>query len=94
MSPIECAKIAIVSFLDAVFPAGVIRYYLLTKSRHYEPELWLVPCLLSPKGIALDVGANRGIWSIQFAIYSDHVHAFEPNLICLSATRCWATLGP
>src|SRR5688572_1283849 len=78
------AKRVTSTMLDSACPGLLTRYYLYTKSRHFEPEMWLVPSLISRKGVALDVGANAGHWSLQLARYSRHVHAFEPNPICLS----------
>ena len=56
---------------------------LMLKNHHLEPEIWIVPRLLGDGGTAVDVGANAGVWSMQFARYASAVHAFEPNPICL-----------
>jgi FkbM family methyltransferase len=68
---------------NAIAPSAWITYSLVTQNHNLEPELWLVPKLLSFDGVAVDVGANAGIWSLQFARFTRHVHAFEPNPICL-----------
>lgn len=47
--------------------------------KHGEPELRLVPFLTIPERAALDVGANRGIWTHVLARYAEPVFAFEPN---------------
>lgn len=44
-----------------------------------EPELKLAQCLCSPSELAIDVGANRGIYAYLFAKYSDGVIAVEPH---------------
>jgi FkbM family methyltransferase len=72
-------------YLGRRYPAAMMRYYLYTKSRHYEPELWIAPSLLRRRGVAIDVGANQGIWTLQLARFAKHVHAFEPNPACFRA---------
>ena len=44
-----------------------------------EPELRLVPFLALPDRLALDIGANRGIWTHVLAPRVGQVIAFEPN---------------
>ncbi|MGE3303203.1 MAG: FkbM family methyltransferase [Hyphomonadaceae bacterium] len=44
-----------------------------------EPELRLAPFLLDPARAALDIGANRGVWSHVLARHCPRVFAFEPN---------------
>ena len=84
MSPLAKTKHAIGMLLGRVYPRGLIFYHLRTQSRNCEPELWLVPKLLGHGGVAVDIGANEGYWSLQLARYARHVHAFEPNPICLA----------
>jgi FkbM family methyltransferase len=64
-------------------PSIWLKFLLLSKNHNLEPELWLVPRLLGEGGLAIDIGANAGIWSLQFARFTKRVHAFEPNPICL-----------
>jgi FkbM family methyltransferase len=64
-------------------PSLWIRLALLTRNHNLEPELWCVPLLLGDHKVAIDVGANEGIWSLQLARYATDVHAFEPNPICV-----------
>lgn len=43
-------------------------------------EPWLIDCLPTPgPGIALDVGANVGAWTIELSRRCSEVHSFEPN---------------
>lgn len=43
-------------------------------------EPWLTDCLpQSGTGLALDIGANEGAWTIALAHRCYEVHAFEPN---------------
>jgi FkbM family methyltransferase len=44
-----------------------------------EPELQLAPHLTDPDRLALDIGANRGIWTHVLARHARKVLAFEPN---------------
>ncbi len=44
-----------------------------------EPELRQLASWVRPGTVALDVGANRGIWSWHMRRLGAHVHAFEPN---------------
>lgn len=44
-----------------------------------EPELNLLVDLFERGGSAVDVGANRGLYSFQFSRLCNHVLAFEPN---------------
>lgn len=44
-----------------------------------EPELRLAPLLADKDRLALDIGANRGVWSHVLARAGAQVHAFEPN---------------
>jgi len=44
-----------------------------------EPELKLAPLLTHRDRVAVDVGANRGIWTHVLSGHASHVHAFEPN---------------
>ncbi len=43
-----------------------------------EPELGIVPALLSAQGLALDVGANAGLYCRAFSKAGARVIAFEP----------------
>ena len=82
-SLVQTIKRGVVSTLDSVHPAIWLRTRLALRNHNLEPELWLVPRLLSEGGMAIDVGANAGTYSTQFARYASIVHAFEPNPICL-----------
>jgi len=44
-----------------------------------EPELGMLARLVRPASTAIDVGANRGIYSYTLAKVAAHVEAFEPN---------------
>lgn len=44
-----------------------------------EQELKLLPFLVDRGRVALDVGANKGVWAYLLTGLSRKVHAFEPN---------------
>lgn len=44
-----------------------------------EKELRLLPFLVDADRVALDIGANKGVWSDVLRTKCAHVHAFEPN---------------
>ncbi|HEY0282311.1 MAG TPA: FkbM family methyltransferase [Rhizomicrobium sp.] len=87
MTLLAKAKRTVGALLGRYYPRGLIFYHLRTRSRNCEPELWLVPKLVNRAGLAVDVGANEGYWSLQLVRYAKHVHAFEPNPICLAQLR-------
>lgn len=60
-------------------PRLVTWYNLRHELTRGERELSLVPFLVQRDRIAVDAGANRGIWSEMMRRYARHVHAFEPN---------------
>lgn len=47
--------------------------------RKGEPELKLAPLIADRSRLALDIGANRGIWTHVLAKAGFETHAFEPN---------------
>lgn len=46
--------------------------------RDHEPELRILPALVEPGALALDVGANRALYTIRLRDLARGVHAFEP----------------
>jgi len=56
-----------------------MRYRLAKELKKGERELHLVPFLADPKRDALDIGANKGVWTLYLARHSRRVYAFEPN---------------
>ena len=71
--------------VTTLFPPPVARYfeecYYLT---YGEPELRLVPLLCDSSRDSIDVGANRGCYSMFMRKYARQVVAFEPNPILSS----------
>ena len=56
------------------------RRRLADEARWGEHELDLLGEIVSPGGIAIDVGANQGVFAFAFSKIVDQVEAFEPNL--------------
>jgi len=57
-------------------------YYLLRARREWcrgEAELRLLPFLIDPTRIAVDAGANKGVYTYWLERLAHHVHAYEPN---------------
>src|SRR5690606_949110 len=57
-----------------------------------EPEIHLLPRILrdAKQTIALDVGANVGIYSYTLHRLGLQVHAFEPQPACAQVLSAWA----
>lgn len=57
-------------------------WHLANKRRRHrqrEPEFNYLPILVAPDRVALDVGANKGVYSWELLRLAQSVHAFEPN---------------
>ena len=60
-------------------PALYIRMRAAKEWRRGERELRLLPLLVDPRRDAVDVGANKGVWTWFLARMVPVVYAFEPN---------------
>lgn len=60
-------------------PSLDIRRRVKRELRKGEPEFGLVPFLCAADRDAIDIGANRGVYTWWMARNARHVHAFEPN---------------
>lgn len=60
-------------------PQQELKRVIKRELRKGEPELRLLPGLVDPARAAVDVGANRGVWTHQMAALCPRVYAFEPN---------------
>lgn len=60
-------------------PRQELKRIVARELRRGEPELRLLPELVDPARVAIDIGANRGVWTHQLAALCPRVYAFEPN---------------
>jgi len=69
--------------LDLKYRYVPFRGYYRLRSYKYmyriDPEMGLLRFIVDPRRIALDVGANLGLFTYFLARYAAHVYAFEPN---------------
>lgn len=66
-----------------------LAYYNLKRSGHLEPEMAILPDLVGMGELALDIGANIGLFSYVLAKLCRQVIAFEPNPECASVLRAY-----
>ena len=57
--------------------------HLHRRLRRLEPELGLLPLLAARNRVALDVGANKGVYTQALLRLARAVHAFEPNPVLI-----------
>ncbi|MDX2144806.1 MAG: FkbM family methyltransferase [Rhodospirillaceae bacterium] len=63
-----------------VIPRRLYMWRLMRKhARKGERELSLLPQLVTPGKIAIDIGANKGVYTHALARLCREVHAFEPH---------------
>lgn len=72
-----------------------MRYRVQASLGGFEPELAELPRLLAlrPGGVAIDIGANVGIYTYALARAGAMVHAFEPQIACCEVISAWASAG-
>lgn len=63
--------------LDQLAPSTALRLRLLVNPI-FEPEVSLLPALCNSEKAAVDVGANRGMYTHVLLRHCPFVHAFEP----------------
>jgi FkbM family methyltransferase len=74
--------------LKLLLPSALYYPYKIAKdSRRHEPELVALREFVPPRGTAIDVGANRGIYSYALSRVVERVEAFEPNPFLASLLR-------
>jgi FkbM family methyltransferase len=71
-------------------PPLYARYKYAKELRKGEREIRLVPFLADPRRLALDVGANKGVWTYALLQAGCQVHAFEPNPKMFAVMHRWA----
>lgn len=72
-------------------PGGLYARYLHRKAlRKGEREVALVPFLADRRRLALDIGANKGVYTYALLEHGCAVHAFEPNPKMFRILEGWA----
>lgn len=71
-----------------------IRYWFGFFSRRLEPELFILKDLLTPRDLALDIGANHGVYTYKLRRLGLRVLAFEPNSQCSDVLSRWSVTDP
>jgi len=71
-----------------------IKFWVNAAQQKLEPELGLLPYLVNRGDLALDIGANRGIYTYRLRRLDAVVLAFEPNPSCASLLRDWGKQDP
>ena len=66
-----------------------IKYWYCYFKGMLEPEMHFIKLLVPPKGHAIDVGGNRGIYSYKLNLLDMRVDAFEPNPECYEILNAW-----
>jgi FkbM family methyltransferase len=75
-------------FSEKVLPSPLAMRLIAHHERRWgEPELRLLPRLVPPDAVAVDVGAAEGVYSWFLARRARQVHAFEANPESASALR-------
>ncbi len=65
--------------------------YLYGRIRNeLEPEMALLPALVSRGDHVIDVGGNRGTYAFRLHQLGARVEVFEPNPVCLRVLNNWA----
>ena len=80
------------SRIFSIIPAAVqipLRYWLHAVLGLLEPELQILPDLLRSGEQAIDIGANKGIYTYRLRKHGLRVHAFEPNSSCAEVLSHW-----
>lgn len=77
-------------------PRQQLRRIVARELRRGEPELRMIPDLVDPGRAAIDVGANRGVWTDRLARHCPAVFAFEPNpkMFAFLSAACAANVRP
>lgn len=71
-------------------PSLYIRSLYRREMKRGERELHVLPQLVQKDKLALDIGANKGVYSYALLMLSAGVHAFEPNPKTRRVLQSWA----
>jgi FkbM family methyltransferase len=67
-----------------------LRYRLASLAGGLEPEMAHLPDMVRPGSVAIDIGANHGLYSYALTRLGVSVQAFEPQPWCAKTIRAWA----
>ena len=67
-----------------------LKYHLNRLHGDLEPEMGLLPYLVSAGDRVVDVGGNRGAYAFRLAQLGAKVEVFEPNPACYGVLQAWA----
>lgn len=67
-----------------------IKYHYGRLRHELEPEMAMLPALVSRGDRVVDVGGNRGTYAYRLHVLGARVEVFEPNPVCLRVLRDWA----
>jgi len=84
---IKSMRIKMIRFIKSQFPTLWMEIGLRWRKRHFEPEIFLLPLLCNKNQIAIDVGANQGIYTYCMAKVARAVVAFEPNADLIASLK-------
>jgi FkbM family methyltransferase len=74
--------------IKAFLPESLILRNLVQRElKRGDPELRIVHCLCSWSEIAMDVGANRGVYAYQFSTCCSQVLAIEPHPLMIERLK-------
>lgn len=68
-----------------------VKYHLNRLHGDLEPEMALLPYLVSAGDNVVDVGGNRGAYAFRLAQLGTSVEVFEPNPACYGVLQAWAS---
>ena len=80
-------------FIDACVPLRwrvPFRYSCQRLVGGLEPEMALLPRLVAPATLAVDIGGNRGTYAYALSRLARHVITFEPLPACTRMLHAWA----
>jgi FkbM family methyltransferase len=70
------------------------KYWYRWVSHQREPKMRHLGMLVQMNDLAIDGGANRGVYTYQFNLLGANIEAFEPNPVCHQVLFEWAVAKP
>ena len=82
------------NYIIAIIPRQlklITEYYYRYFTENLEPELYYLKNFIKNKRRALDIGANRGLYTYALSQIFDHVESFEPQPSCNQIIKDYST---